>query len=72
MMAVICGLAGAGLALVYGAGQVLDAPGWARSAVKTGSVLLWPAAAGMARFVRGTYWSAQALFTLAFCVQSLR
>jgi len=29
-------------------------------------------AAGMARFVRGTYWSAQALFTLAFCLQSLR
>jgi uncharacterized membrane protein YhhN len=44
-MAVICGLAGAGLAVVYGAGQVLDAPGWARSVVKTGSVLLLAGAA---------------------------
>ncbi|MGK7754561.1 MULTISPECIES: lysoplasmalogenase [unclassified Roseovarius] len=31
-----------------------------------------PAARGMAGFIWGSYWSAQALFTLAFCLQSFR
>lgn len=40
-------VSGAALAVVYGATQVLNAPGWGRSWVKTGSVL---ALAGMALF----------------------